>query len=75
MRCNSADCMLLVQDVPEAVFEHDVRSQKAGEPLEWLRDCQILKNSALYSHSFGTMPNKNHSKSVIKVNKTTKRFY
>lgn len=69
MRCDIVDWMLLVQDGPEVVFEHDVKS------LELLRDCQILKNSALCSHSCGTMQNKNHSKSIIKVNKRTKRFY
>jgi hypothetical protein len=37
--------MLLLQDGPEAVFEHDVTSRKAEEHLEWLRDCQILKNT------------------------------
>jgi hypothetical protein len=67
--------MLLVQDGPEAVFEHDVTSQKAGEPLEWLRYCQLLKNSSLFSHSCGTMQNRNHSKAIIKANKITKRFY
>jgi len=69
------DWVLLLQDGPEAVFEHDVTSQKAEEPLEWLRDCQILKNPALYSHSCGMMQNRSYSKSIITVNKTTKRFY
>jgi hypothetical protein len=43
--------MLVVQDGPEAVFEYGVTFHQTGEPLEWLRDCQIIKDSSPCFHS------------------------
>jgi hypothetical protein len=75
MRCDSVDWMLLVHDGPENVYELGVTSRQTGKLLQWLRDCQVLKDSAPCSHSCRTMRNRNHSKSIIKVDTMTKPYY
>lgn len=75
MSCDSVDWMLLVQDGPEAVFGHDVNLKRQRNLWNGCATVRSSRTLLCYHHSCGRMENRNHSKSIIKENKMSKRFY